>query len=408
MLSLYNSLGRQMQTFNPVNPGLVTIFTCGPSVYLPAHIGNFRTFLFEDILVRYLEYCGYRVARGMNFTDIEDKAIAEAARRGKTVPDITAPNISRFVSELKRLRMKVPDYLPRASCTVQEAAEMIARLLEAGVAYQHGGNIYFDPLKSPGFGSIYGLDMSSWPRDKRRFHKDTYPGTRWNRGDFILWHGCQDPGAYCWETKIGRGRPSWNIQDAGMVASIFSETLSVYCGGIDNLVRHHDYNKAILESARPFPMARFWLHCDHLIVNGRKMSKSLGNIIYVADLLKKGYSAEEIRFFLICGRYREKINYSGKKMAAAAARLQGLRGVIRKIAKRATGSAARGGTSAELDKLFTMHMDRDLDLRGAIEALEVRLSRIDPVRLSRSAAAAILKSLRKIDGVVQVLFPRTR
>ncbi len=140
------------------------------------------------------------------------------------------------------------------------------------------------PLKFPGFGKLFGLDMSKWPKKKVRFHKDTYPGVQWNLGDFILWHGYKDGEKAYWDTGIGRGRPSWNIQDPAMVSRYFDETLSVYCGGIDNLYRHHDYTLAILESIRPYPMARFWLHCHHLLVNGRKMSKSRGNIYYT-DML---------------------------------------------------------------------------------------------------------------------------
>ncbi len=157
---------------------------------------------------------------------------------------------------------------------------MIERLLELKIAYRHGDNIYFDPLKFPGFGKLYGLDMSRWPTRKKRFHRDTYPGIQWNLGDFILWHGYREGDTVFWDTAIGRGRPSWNIQDPSMVASHFQETLSIYCGGIDNLYRHHDYSLAILESLRPYPMARFWLHGHHLLVGGRKMSKSRGTVYY--------------------------------------------------------------------------------------------------------------------------------
>ena len=190
MLKLFNSLGKRMEAFVPANASVTNIFTCGPSVYQRSHIGNYRTFLFEDTLVRYLEYCGFRVTRGMNFTDIEDKALVEARRRGTTLRRLTDKNIGIFTKEMKQLRMKTPDYLPRASENVESAVEIIESLLRKGMAYRHGANIYFDPLKFPRFGILYGLDMRRWPKKKIRFHKDTYPGMRWNRGDFILWHGC--------------------------------------------------------------------------------------------------------------------------------------------------------------------------------------------------------------------------
>jgi cysteinyl-tRNA synthetase len=203
MLKLFNSLGKKMEVFQPVNDRVVTLFTCGPSVYQRAHIGNFRTFLFEDILVRYLEYQGRRVERGMNFTDIEDKAIKEAHKKGVSVKQLTMENIDGFLREMNLLRIKTPDYLPLASDHVEAAAAMIERLLELKIAYRHKNNIYFDPLKFPGFGKLYGLDMSKWPTRRRRFHRDTYPGIQWNLGDFILWHGYQEGDTVFWESAIG-------------------------------------------------------------------------------------------------------------------------------------------------------------------------------------------------------------
>ena len=196
MLKLFNSLGKKLETFEPVNPNTATLFTCGPSVYQRAHIGNFRTFLFEDVLIRYLEYSGYLVKRGMNFTDVEDKAIQEAQARKKSLEALTTENIDNFVQEMKLLRMKIPDYLVRASEAIEESVEIIEQLLSLKIAYWYQGNVYFDPLKFPGFGKLYGLDMTKWPAKKRRFHKDTYPGLNWNLGDFILWHGCKKGDVY--------------------------------------------------------------------------------------------------------------------------------------------------------------------------------------------------------------------
>src|SRR4030043_1005407 len=189
MLRLFNTLGKKNETFHPVNKKVVNIFTCGPSVYQRSHIGNFRTFLFEDILIRYLEYSGFSVKRGMNFTDIEDKAFEEAKKRKMSVKDLTEENIKNIFREMKLLKMRIPDYLPRASEAVDEAVEIITQLLSRKIAYWYRGNVYFDRLNNSRFGELYGLDMTRWPREKRRFHKDTYPGMRWNLGDFILWHG---------------------------------------------------------------------------------------------------------------------------------------------------------------------------------------------------------------------------
>jgi cysteinyl-tRNA synthetase len=405
LLKLFNSLGKSIEPFEPVDEKVVTIFTCGPSIYQRAHIGNFRTFLFEDILVRYLEYSGYSVRRGMNFTDIEDKAIKEAQKRKMTVKQLTEENIKEFMAEMNLLRMKIPDYLPKASEAVDEAVEIIERLLDLQIAYRHRGNIYFDPLKSPGFGRLYGLDMGKWPANKRRFHKDTYPGMQWNLGDFILWHGCKEGEPNCWDTRIGRGRPSWNIQDPSMVSKHFRGTLSIYAGGFDNLFRHHDYTRAILESIRPHPMARFWLHCHHLQVNGQKMSKSRGNIYYTDTLLEQGYDMSEIRFFLMFSHYRKKLDCSDENMRSAAEKLRRFRNMVREIGKKANLQAdLRGDVAQRIKETFAEQMANDLDVRGAFDGLYGVLSELELDELQSSEASGIIEALREIDGVLRVIF----
>ncbi len=409
MLTLFNSLGKRIEAFVPVRDRRVTIFTCGPSIYQRAHIGNFRTFLFEDILVRYLEYSGYTVERGMNFTDIEDKALREAKKRDTSLRRLTDGNIREFMEEMRLLRMKIPDYLPRASESVEEVMAIIQRLLDLGIAYSYRGNIYFDPLKFPDFGRLYGLDMGKWPTKKRRFHKDTYPGIQWNLGDFILWHGCKKEDTLCWDSKMGSGRPSWNIQDPSMISKHFDETLSIYCGGIDNLFRHHDYTRAILESVRPYPMAKYWLHCHHLYVNGQKMSKSRGNIYYTDTLLDQGYDIREIRFFLICGHYRKKLNFSESQLRSAADRLRRFKRMVGVIEDRARqADQVNGGVALVFKKAFTESMDNDLDLQGAFDGLYGLLSRTGVSDLTPGEAAGVTKTLREIDEVLRVIFDNNR
>jgi cysteinyl-tRNA synthetase len=405
MLKLYNTLGKKIERFHPVNKKVINIFTCGPSVYQRAHIGNFRTFLFEDILVRYLEYSGYRTKRGMNFTDIEDKSIMEAEKRKTTVKHLTEKNISEFIYEVKALEMKIPDYLPKASESIQETVEIIESLLKNGTAYWHKGNVYFDPLKFPEFGKLYGLDMSGWPSKRKRFHKDTYPGIQWNMGDFILWHGYTKGKSYYCDTSIGKGRPSWNIQDPAMVSKYFNETLSVYCGGIDNLFRHHDYTKAILESVRPYPMAKYWLHCQHLYVNGQKMSKSKGNVLYTDSLQRLGYAMAEIRFFLIYGHYRERMNYSKKQMGVVIEKLRSLKTIIKKIKHRADMKpGVKSRVVQSLRNIFSNNMDNDLNVKRTFDGLYSILSSINVDTLKPAEAAGITAVLIEIDEVFKVIF----
>lgn len=405
MLRLFNTFGRKIETFQPVREALVSVFTCGPSVYQRSHIGNFRTFLFEDILVRYLEYLGYQVKRGLNITDIEDKAIQEAAKEGIDVKQLTDRNIEGFVEEMKGLRMQVPDFMPRASKAVDRSVGIIEQLLDLKIAYWHQGNVYFDPLKYPRFGELFGLDMKKWPKQKRRFHKDTYPGMQWNRGDFILWHAYNGGGEAFWDTRLGKGRPSWNIQDPSLISRYFDETLSIYCGGIDNLFRHHDYSRAILESIRPYPMARFWLHCAHLHVDGKKMSKSVGNILYSDNLKKQGYDMSEIRFFLIYGHYRKTMNYSAKRMRATTERLRRFKEQVKKIKNRA-GSTMDANTEVarKIKGAFQERMDDDLDVKGAFDNVNDVVSGMDGRNLGPSTASGIVRALREIDEVFHVIF----
>lgn len=405
MLKLYNSLGKKIQVFQPVSKEKVLIFTCGPSVYQRAHIGNFRTFLFEDVLVRYLEYSGYKVKRCMNFTDIEDKAIAEAKQKKVSVKQLTDKNIKGFIREMKLFSMKVPDHMPRASESIGQAVDIIENLLKKNIAYWHKGNVYFDPLKFPGFGKLYGLDMSRWPRKKIRFHKDTYPGMRWNLGDFILWHGIKSNDEVCWETKIGKGRPAWNLQDPGMIKRCFDGPLSIACGGIDNLIRHHDYTLAILESLNPYPAAKFWLHCNHVYVSGQKMSKSRGNIYYTDMLLKKGYSMKEIRFFLVYVHYRDKINFTEQNMRASALKLREFLQIKKKLIKKAGHTAGiESEKSRKIKKVFSENMDADLNVKKAFDSINGILHSIEADRMSPSKAAGMLRAIKKIDEVLKVIY----
>jgi cysteinyl-tRNA synthetase len=228
---------------------------------------------------------------------------------------------------------------------------------------------------------------------------------RWNRGDFILWHGCQADDRVCWDTSLGSGWPAWSIQDPSMIAPLFDEPLSIYCGGIDNLVRHHDYSLAVLESIRPYPMAKYWLHCHHLHVDGKKMSKSLGNIVYLEMLTNRGFTAQELRFFLIDGHYRRKMNYREDRFRVSSGKLRVLRDRVRGIAKKARGASRSGSeTAGKLEALFRSGMDDDLHVGRAIDGLAGLLAEKDQVGMTRAQAAALLTSLQRIDGVLQVLF----
>ncbi len=414
LLSLYNSLSLKLEPFETLEAKKVKMYTCGPSTYQRPHIGNYRTFLFEDILQRYLEFLGYNVTRLIALTNVEDKALAQAKKDGLSVEELTSRNEDTFFKELKLLHIKQPDYMVRASDIIDQTVILISHLMTKGIAYKFhykgAENIYFNPLKFSSFGKLAHLDMNNWPKTKRRFHKDTYPGMPWNKGDFILWHGCKINEKICWNTSIGRGRPAWNIQDAAMVTKHLGYCIDIACGGIDNIIRHHDYTLAVAEAVSGKNFAKYWLHGGHLYFDGKKMSKSKGNILYIEDLIQKNYNSQHIRFLLIFGAYREKLNFTWKSLEQTSLKLDKLKGMITELQKeKSINSAARANTlTANILLLFQQHMNDDLDVESAFKAIYTEILKLYKAlkkgKLNGAEANAAIIALQKIDQVLQVLF----
>jgi cysteinyl-tRNA synthetase len=410
LLKLFNTLTRKIEPLKPHEGKKVKMYTCGPSLYRQPHIGNYRTFLFEDILQRYLEYLGYKVIRLLTFTDIEDKAIAEANKEKVSIKELTQRNADTFSTDANLLKIKPPTHNPRSSTTVDQAVKLIRILLEEGYAYWHKGNVYFDPLKFKGFGKLSKLDMSRWPKKKRRFHKDTYPGTPWNMGDFILWHGYKEGDKVYWNTEIGKGRPAWNIQDAAMVTKHLGLVIDVACGGIDNLVRHHDYTIAVVEGVSDKEFARYWFHSAHLFVNGKKMSKSKGNVYYPNDLLKMGYKKEHIRFFLIYGHYRKTLNFTFKKLKKTSKKLDILKNMVNELQKSKSAEPSEKAKKLveNIVASFERNMNDDLNVKAAFDDLFKIVSKLNNLRRqgklsSRDAQIAVV-NLQKVDQVLKIIF----
>jgi len=404
-------MSNKIEPFQPAVDEQVKMYTCGPSTYLQPHIGNYRTFLFEDIFQRYLEYSGYKVTRLITLTDVEDKAIAQAKKENLTIEQLTAKNEAVFFQDFKLLRIKTPDYSIRASSAVDQAAKLIAQLLEKEYAYRYKHqrieNIYFEPLKFKGFGKLSHLDMTKWPKKKRHFHKDTYPGTPWNLGDFVIWHGC-GMNNVCYETPIGSGRPAWNIQDAAIVTKHLGFSIDVACGGIDNLVRHHDYTLAIAEGVSGLPFSRYWLHGGHLFVNGKKMSKSTGNVYYPKDLLEKGFSGEQLRFFLIYGHYREKLNFTMEKLDEARHKLDSFRNMIRDLQEQKSGfsHSENAVLIGRLVSEFENAMNHDLSVKSSFDKLYEIVKELhnNIESLSEKDVKNVMANLHRVDSVFQCIF----
>ncbi len=405
---LYETRTRSHRHFVPRERKKVKMFTCGPSVYRVPHLGNYRTFLFEDVLYRYLRFLGYSVQRVINFTDVEDKAIAEAGSSGVSLRELTDRVEKRFFEDSRKLRIHLPTTIPRSSTSVDTAVHMISVLMEKNFAYRHGEDIFFDPLKYDKFGQVYGLDMSKWPSKKKRFSKDTYPGEQWNLGDFVLWHGRgKEPEVY-WKTELGEGRPAWNVQDPAMILKHLGTRIDIHCGGIDNLYRHHDYTRAVLECFSGEEPVGYWLHANHLLVDGQKMSKKEGNVLYISDLVERGYSAMEIRFFLIYGQYREKLAIEDDAVDRTTDILLHLRQFAKTLAQGPERTPIKPTPRAdrELIGIFEQHMNDDLNVKKAVDAVTEYLRRLGPKMasgdLSLKRRAAITAALHRMDEVLSV------
>jgi len=410
LLKIYNTMTKTPVVFKPRKGKNVKIFTCGPSIYQQAHIGNYRTFLYEDLLIRYLIFSGYSVERAMNLTDIEDKTISEAKKKGVLVHELTGDVLAIFKVSLNGFDFIMPDHLIPATESIDSTVKIIKRLVKKGIAYKHGGDYFFDPLKIKNFGKLFGLDMSKWPKQKRRFRRDTYTGNRWNRGDFILWHAEGEfTGAPVWDTEIGRGRPSWNIQDPAIVAMTLGDQVDINCGGIDNIYRHHDYNIAIMEAYTGKNYANYYMHGEHLMANGISMSKSRGNIIYPEDLVKKGFTWKEIRFFLTYTHYRKKLNFTEDKFRKTAKLLHHFQDTVKGIkgGGRSENNEA-GKFISNITTAFKEHLNNDLSLGNGFDAvfdIIIKLKKISETAPLSSAQSKKLKAeLKEIDTVVNVIF----
>ena len=411
-LILYNIFSDKKEPFAPREKDKVKIFTCGPSVYRRQHLGNYRTYLFEDVLQKYLEYKRLNVVRVINFTDIEDKAIEEARKKGVSVEELRRPVEEDFFKECKRLKIRLPKRIPRGSTSVDSAVYLIRRLIDSGHAYWHQGEVFFDPLTYDGFGRLYGLDMSRWPNKKIRFRRDTYPGQRWNRGDFILWHKFNNKEKEpWWDTEIGRGRPAWNIQDAAMIRKHLGFEIDIHTGGVDNLYRHHDYTLAIMEGASSKTFCPWWLHGGHLTVNGQKMSKSKNNVTYVQDLIEQGFQPRHIRFFLLYAPYNDKLNLRISHMEERAGHLDRIRRLASSLQTHNTEDShgTQKDLAAEMRAVFEERMNDNLDYAGAFDAVAdhlisaVRVDKNDGINVkSRDDLLEVVRDLDNVFGVLGI------
>jgi cysteinyl-tRNA synthetase len=405
-IRFYNTLGRRLERFEPRVAGEVGLYTCGPTVYNFAHIGNLRTFLFEDLLKRALVFLGYRVRHVMNLTDVDDKTILGAEQQGVSLDEFTEPYIEAFFQDLTTLNVVPADHYPRATRHLDEMIRIIAALIERGHAYQSEGSVWFRIGSDPDYGKLSGARLDQ-ARVGERVASDDYETE--DVRDFVLWKGAK-PGEPAWDSPWGPGRPGWHIECSAMSAVFLGETFDVHCGGVDNIFPHHENEIAQSECATGKPFVRYWLHSEHLIVDGKKMSKSLGNFYTLRDLLERGASARAIRYLLISVHYRQKLNFTFEGLQGAASalkRIDELRFRLRHASQRGPAAAGVAARVEEFLARFRAALADDLNISLALAALFdfVRDANkaIEAGELGEGDAARIEDALRSADSVLGVL-----
>jgi cysteinyl-tRNA synthetase len=308
----YNSYQKELVDFIPVTPGEVKIYSCGPTVYDFAHIGNFRSYVFTDILRRSLKLGGYTVKHAMNITDVDDKTIRRTLERNPdpTIDDLkeyTRTYSHAFFEDIKKMGIDTLEYYPQATDYMKSMVELVENLEKKGLAYRLDGSVYFSISKFPDYGKLSGVDLST-VKAGVRYNADEY--TKEDVRDFVLWKSEKAHEKIAWDSSLGRGRPGWHLECSAMIHSIFDGPIDIHTGGVDLLFPHHENEIAQSVNAYNHEFVRYWMHCEHLLVDGRKMSKSEGNFYTLRDLIAEGYHPLAVRYFLISSHYRQKINFT--------------------------------------------------------------------------------------------------
>lgn len=392
-MKVYNSLTRRLEPLVPLAENTVRLYTCGPTVYNFAHIGNFRAYTFEDVLRRVVQFNGMKVRQVMNLTDVDDKTIRGANAAGVALTDYTKTYKDAFFEDLKKLNVQPAEVYPAATDHIPEMIALVEKLVEKGVAYKSDdGSVYFAVTKFPGYGKLAHIDFDN-QRTGARCAADEYD--KENVGDFALWKAWeQSDGPVGWDSPWGRGRPGWHIECSAMSMKYLGETFDLHTGGIDNLFPHHENEIAQAEAATGKPFVKTWMHCAHLRVNGEKMSKSLGNFYTLRDLIEKGWTGREIRYVLINAHYRQGLNFAFTALEDAR---RSLERIDRCVDLATEGDAPEWATAHLAD--FTEAVNDDLNIPRAFAAL-FGLVRDTNVH----GGGPVLSVFRRMDEVLGVIF----
>ena len=327
MLRLFNTMTRSKEEFVPLSPPNVGLYTCGPTVYSYIHIGNLRTFIFEDLLRRYLKYKGYKVTQVMNITDIDDKTIKGANEAGVPLSEFTARFTRAFFEDIASLDIEPAEHYPRATEHIGEMVALIKRLVDRGYAYESEGSIYFDVGKFEPYGALAGVKPTLC-QGRSRVASDEYD--KQDIRDFALWKASKE-GEPSWDTEIGPGRPGWHIECSAMSMKYLGETFDIHTGGVDNMFPHHENEIAQSTAATGKQFARYWLHSEHLLLDQSKMAKSTGNIYTLREIVELGYEPRQLRYLLLSAHYRKQLSFSLDALEQAAFALARIDDFVRNL-----------------------------------------------------------------------------
>lgn len=407
-LAFFNTLGRRMEEFIPLQNKHVRMYTCGPTVYDYPHIGNYRTFVFEDILRKYLKSKGYKVTQVMNITDVDDKTIRGAQRESIPLTQYTAKHTKVFFEDLEKLGIEKAEYYPKATEFIDKMVQFVKKLMQKGFAYESDGSIYFDITKFKDYGKLSGLVIGQL-KPGARVKVDEYK--KQEAQDFALWKAWDvSDGDVFWETEIGKGRPGWHIECSVMSMRLLGETFDIHAGGVDLIFPHHENEIAQSESITGGQFVKYWLHSEHLIVEGQKMAKSLGNYYTLRQLIEMGYDPVAIRYLLISAHYRAQLNFTFEGLKQAAASLQRLQSFydrVRNISAYNTHSQELERLTEALLKKFEESMDSDLNtpvaLASVFDYIREANRLLDSGKFSERNRQHVLDALEKIDSVLSVM-----
>jgi cysteinyl-tRNA synthetase len=405
-IRLHDTLTNKLEELRPLHKGEVRMYTCGPTVYDFAHIGNFRTFVFQDVLRRFLRSRGYRMMQVMNLTDVDDRIIQNAAAAGITIREYTEKYVQAFLEDMQALRLETPEEIVRATDHIEDMVTLIETLQKKGLTYTSDGSIYYSIAKFPNYGKLSKIDLSGM-QSGARVDVDRYEKA--DARDFALWKSPK-PNEHFWETRIGSGRPGWHIECSAMAMKYLGDTIDIHTGGVDLAFPHHENEIAQSEAATGHTFVRLWMHAEHLIIDGEKMSKSLGNFFTLRDLFAKGQKPSTVRYLLLSVPYGRQLNFTHDSLKQAESSVERLRNFVARL----KNDQFPAGSNPEMQKRsekaendFDAGLSNDLNTAVALAAVfdlvrDVNTA-MDRGEFRQQDAMRVLAAMEKFDGILAVL-----